>query len=43
VLVNETAAHQFWPGQDPIGRPVTVMEGTFGADTQYVAGVIGDV
>ena len=43
VIVNETAAKTFWPGGDPIGRPVSVGQGGFWEDTAYVAGVIGDV
>ena len=43
VLVNETAAKTFWPGQDPVGKPVGVGQGGFWDDTAYVAGVIGDV
>ena len=43
VLVNETAARKFWPGQDPIGRPVSVGQGGFWKDTAYVVGVVGDV
>jgi ABC-type antimicrobial peptide transport system permease subunit len=39
VLVSETAARTFWPNQDAIGRPVSVG----GPDTEYVAGVVGDV
>ena len=39
VLVSETAARVFWPGQDPIGRALSVG----GPDTMYVAGVLGDV
>ena len=43
VLVNETAARIFWPGKDPVGRPVSVGQGGFWEDTAYVAGVVGDV
>ncbi len=43
VLVNETAARTFWPGQDPIGRPISIAEGAFQKDTAYVVGVLGDV
>jgi putative ABC transport system permease protein len=39
VLVSETAARTFWPGQDPIGRAISVGS----PDTAYVAGVIGDI
>jgi predicted lysophospholipase L1 biosynthesis ABC-type transport system permease subunit len=43
VLVNDAAARKFWPGQDPIGRPVSVGQGGFWKDTAYVVGVVGDV
>jgi predicted permease len=43
VLVSESAARRYWPGQDPIGRPVSVGQGGFYEDTAYVAGVVGDV
>jgi putative ABC transport system permease protein len=42
VLLNEAAARKFWPGEDPLGRPVAVGQGGFG-DTAYVVGVVGDV
>jgi predicted permease len=43
VVVNETLAHRFWPGQDPIGK--RLKEGTREMETPWmtVAGVIGDV
>jgi predicted permease len=43
VLVSETAARRYWPGQDPLGRPVSVGQGGFYKDTAYVVGVVGDV
>jgi predicted permease len=43
VLVNETAARTYWPGQDPIGRPVSLGVNGFWEDTAYVIGVVGDV
>jgi predicted permease len=39
VVVNETAARTFWPGEDPIGKRVLGAQG----DTARVVGVIGDV
>jgi putative ABC transport system permease protein len=43
VVINQTAAARYWPGQDPIGRPVSVGQGGFSEDTAYVVGVVGDV
>jgi len=43
VIVNQEAARKFWPGQDPIGRPVSVGQGGFWKDTAYVVGVVADV
>jgi putative ABC transport system permease protein len=43
VVISETAARKYWPGQDPIGRPVSVGQGGFWNDTAYVVGVVGDV
>jgi ABC-type antimicrobial peptide transport system permease subunit len=43
VIVNETAARTLWPGEDPIGRPISVGQGGFWEDTARVVGVIGDV
>jgi predicted permease len=43
VLVNEAAAKAFWPGQDPIGKPVSVGQGGFWTDTARVVGVVGNV
>jgi predicted permease len=43
VVVSESAARAYWPGQDPVGRPVSVGQGGFWRDTAYVVGVVGDV
>ena len=43
VLVSETAARTIWPGEDPIGKPVSVGQGGFTEDTARVVGVVGDV
>ncbi len=39
VLISRTAARRWWPGQDPIGKLITVN----GSDSAFVAGVVGDV
>ncbi len=41
VLVNETLARRFWPGEDPIGKRVT-FEGVFGP-VGFVTGVPREV
>jgi predicted permease len=48
VVINESAARQFWPGEDPLGKRIT-----FGADfdttgrleetSREIVGVVGDV
>jgi putative ABC transport system permease protein len=43
VVVSEGAAKAYWPGQDPVGKPVSVGQGGFYDDTAYVIGVVGDV
>jgi putative ABC transport system permease protein len=41
VVVNETAARRFWPGEEAIGHLVGVGQG--GMDQAEVIGVVGDV
>jgi predicted permease len=43
VLVSAHAARVFWPGEDAVGKPVSVMQGGFHDDTATVVGVVGDV
>jgi predicted permease len=43
VLVSAHAARTIWPGEDAIGKPVSVMQGGFHDDTATVVGVVGDV
>lgn len=43
VVVSETAANQFWPGQDPIGQQIAMQEEPDAGNRQYaVVGVAGD-
>jgi putative ABC transport system permease protein len=41
VLISDMAARRFWPGEDPIGKPVGVGQGGF--EHAEVIGVVGDV
>ena len=43
VVISESAARAYWPGQDPVGKPVSVGQGGFMDDTAFVVGVVGDV
>ncbi len=43
ILVNRTAAEQFWPGQNPVGRMMEVGVGYFRDEQAEVIGVVGDV
>lgn len=42
VLINETAARKFWPGESPIGHIIAVGQGGF-RDHAEIVGVVGDV
>lgn len=42
VLVNQTAARRFWPGQNPIGKPIAIGQNDFG-DRAEIIGIVGDV
>jgi putative ABC transport system permease protein len=41
ILISESLARRFWPGQDPIGRRLTLT--FFPQHVREVAGVVGDV
>ena len=41
LLVNEALARKLWPGQDPVGKLVTVPD--WGTPAYEVMGVVGDV
>ncbi len=43
VVINETAARTMWPGEDPLGKGISVGQGGFHDDTARVVGVVGDV
>ena len=41
VVINETMARQFWPGEDPIGERIVLAQGD---DTvREIVGIVGDV
>ena len=43
VLINEAAARKWWPGEDPVGRRISIGIGYFRDSTAEVVGVIGNV
>jgi len=43
VLINETAARQFWPNADPIGRIIRIGQGGLNTGGAEVVGVVADV
>jgi putative ABC transport system permease protein len=43
VLVSESAAHRFWPNADPVGKLVTLGQGSGFHEGAEVVGVVSDV
>jgi putative ABC transport system permease protein len=44
VVVSETAARRYWPGEDPVGKPIGIGCCEFGSkDGVVVVGIVGDV
>jgi predicted permease len=44
VVVSETAARRYWPGEDPLGKPIGIGCCKFGSeDGVVVIGIVGDV
>jgi putative ABC transport system permease protein len=43
VIVNESMAKEYWPGQDPVGRRLTLGRPTSENPWLTVVGVVGDV
>ena len=41
TIVSESMARRYWPGEDPIGRPVILR--SFGKDPHTIIGIAGDV
>ncbi len=42
LVINEAAARQYFPGEDPLGRRVAVYQGGFNTGAEIV-GIVGDV
>jgi putative ABC transport system permease protein len=42
VLISDAAARKFWPGENPVGKPIGVGQGGFG-DRAEIVGIVGDV
>lgn len=42
VLINDAAARQYFPGEDPIGKRVAVYQGGFHTGAEVI-GIVGDV
>ena len=43
IVTNETAARRFWPGENPLGRQITLIDEKNTTVTFTVVGVTGDV
>ncbi len=43
MVINETAARTFWPGDNPVGHRAAAGQGGYGGDGAEVIGVVGDV
>ncbi len=42
IIINNTLARRFWPGEDPVGRRVKVL-GEHNDEWRTVVGIVGDV
>lgn len=43
VVISETAARSYWPGEDPIGKRVALGQGGFGGEGAEIIGIVQDV
>jgi putative ABC transport system permease protein len=43
VVINESAARRFWPGEDPVGRDIVLAGGTRPDAVLRIVGIAGDV
>jgi len=42
VLISDAAARKFWPGENPIGKPIGIGANGF-TDSAEIVGIVGDV
>jgi putative ABC transport system permease protein len=42
VIINDTMARQFWPGEDPVGRRITYGQADGNSTWLTIVGVVGD-
>jgi len=43
IIVNNTFAKKFWPGEDPLGKHISLQDETLSRAPLVVVGVVGDV
>ncbi|MEP6834710.1 MAG: ABC transporter permease, partial [Gemmatimonas sp.] len=43
VVISESAAKRMFPGEDPLGKPISVNQGGFHNDTARIVGIVGDI
>jgi macrolide transport system ATP-binding/permease protein len=43
VIINQTMAREYWPGQDPLGKSFALVEGRGAPKTIQIVGVANDV
>src|SRR5262249_50133238 len=43
VVISEAAARSYWPGEDAIGKRVSIGQGGFGGEGAEIVGIVQDV
>src|SRR5207249_6971123 len=43
VIINTEAAHEFWPGQDPIGKRIGVNYTDAAPRLREIVGIVGNI
>jgi predicted permease len=43
VVIDETLAHQYWPGEDPLGKQLKAGPAAFKAPWSTIIGIVGNV